>query len=381
MKLLFVSQVPDNRLMGVPRVMYCIGDELQNRGHTVHYFFEDNAPPVLFKRIGHLEWSLRAAPAIAGRCRKEVYDAVVITTMSGWALSTFRRWYLPGDTKIISWHHGFEELMWHQMLLEEKHGGHRFSPRFKLYYGGFILWALGQSLKTQDGALFVSSEEAAWVKKQYPAQADTAFYVPNGVAEKYLYPERFDRPPVADPIRLLFTGYWDPWRKGRKYLIETFARLHQEPGGKAVTLTLAGTKLDADEILPDFPEPCRASITVIPTADEADMIRLYREHDIFLLPSLFEGMPLVLLEAMAGGLPCVTTDNNGMADLIEDGENGFLVPRRDTDALVEVTRYLIDNADLRGRLGYAAQRTIKNGYLWPQVADRFIEATSRILAQ
>ena len=218
--------------------------------------------------------------------------------------------------------------------------------------------------------------EAIWVKRHYPQKGDTAFFVPNGVEARYLYPERFDRPPEKT-ARLLFVGYWDPWRKGRKYLIEAFTALHAERPD--VTLTLAGTKLTAAQILPDFPEACRERVSVVPSANEPEIINLYRAHDVFVLPSLFEGMPLVLLEAMASGLPCVTTDNNGMADLIVDGENGFLVPRRDGAALAEVLQYLADNGDLRARLGYAAQQTIKAHYLWPHVTDHFEAAMRSIL--
>jgi glycogen synthase len=63
------------------------------------------------------------------------------------------------------------------------------------------------------------------------------------------------------------------------------------------------------------------------------MPELYAQHDIFVLPSFVEGMPLVLLEAMASGLAVVTTESSGMTDLVEDDHDGLLTISGDSDSL------------------------------------------------
>ncbi len=375
MKLLFVSQTPNSRLMGVPRVIYSIGDEMQKRGHAVDYFFEEHGPKPVIKQAAMMEWAVRIAPVVGFRSRKKSYDAIITTTASGWALSSFRPWLLPRKTKIISWHHGFEALMWQQMLAEEQAGSYQFSKRFKLYYNS-ILWANQRSISDQDAALFTSTEERDWVQQQHPQHAHKALYLPNGVSGDYYYMERFEQPFAQNP-RLLFVGYWDPWRKGRKYLAAAYRELHQRYPD--IRLTLAGTKLNAEEILPDFPPNTHASIEVIPNADEAALIALYKSHDIFVLPSLFEGMPLVVLEAMASALPVVTTNNNGMKDLIVHEENGLLVPRRDVSALVNALSQLIESPNLRRKLGISAYETVSRYYTWRQVSDIFEESLFRVL--
>lgn len=376
MKLLFVSQVPDSRLMGVPRVLYSVGDEMQRRGHEVGYFFENQGPTPLIKQAALMEWAMRVAPAVGRRARKGRYDAVVITTASGWCLSSFRSVLLPSRARIVSWHHGFEELMWQQMQLEEQSGGHQFSEKFKLYYKT-ILWANRKSLQTQDGAFFTSTEERDYVRARYPKHGHKALYLPNGVSADYYFPQRFEGPAGNGPVKLLFVGYWDPWRKGRKYLVEAFSQLHAQY--QDLRLTLAGTKLTAEQILPDFPAHVRHAIEVIPNLNEAETVHAYRTHDIFVLPSLFEGMPLVVLEAMASAMPVVTTANNGMRDLIRHYENGMLVPRRDTNALVQALGHLVENPELRQQLGQAAYDTVQTYYTWHQVTDIFEESMVRIL--
>ncbi len=379
MKLLFVSQVPDSRLMGVPRVLYSIGDELEKRGHTVHYFFEDDGPRPLVRQAALMEWAVRAAPAIADKNRREQYDAIIVTTASGWFLSTFRRALLGRRTRILSWHHGWEELMWEQMLAEEQSGGHRFSARFKWYYGTVILGANRQSLKTQDAAFFTSTEERDWVRRQYPDEARKAVYLPNGVSDAFYHPDRWAHAGEQSATRLLFVGYWDPWRKGKKYLVEAFHILRQRY--PALSLTLAGTKLDASQILPEFAEADRPHVQVIPNMGLEESIALYRRHDVFLLPSLFEGMPLVVLEAMAAAMPVVTTGNNGMKDLITHNQNGLLVPRRDVSALVNAVSHLVESPSLCKQLGYSAWHTVSTAFTWARVTDICEETLIHVVNQ
>ena len=90
------------------------------------------------------------------------------------------------------------------------------------------------------------------------------------------------------------------------------------------------------------------------------LMRLYRDYDIFVLPTgPGEGIPRVLLEAMAGGLPIVTTRVSGISSLIRDGENGLLVDTAAPEALLAAVQKVIASAELRQRLiqgGYATAR-------------------------
>ncbi|MBD2067950.1 glycosyltransferase family 4 protein [Leptolyngbya sp. FACHB-671] len=77
--------------------------------------------------------------------------------------------------------------------------------------------------------------------------------------------------------------------------------------------------------------------------------------DAFVLPSLYEGLPLALMEAMAAGLPCLATDIDGNQELLHQGENGWLCQVRDPKALANALEHLLTDEELRSRLGKQAQ--------------------------
>ncbi len=86
--------------------------------------------------------------------------------------------------------------------------------------------------------------------------------------------------------------------------------------------------------------------------------RALLESDLLLLPSFAEGLPVVLMEAMAAGLPVLTTRIAGVPELVEDGISGILVPPGDVDALADGLRKLLADANLRHRMGQAGRQKV-----------------------
>ena len=84
--------------------------------------------------------------------------------------------------------------------------------------------------------------------------------------------------------------------------------------------------------------------------------------DVVALPSLWEGLPYVLLEAMAAGRCVVATHVGGMADVIEDGVDGLLVPPKNPAALAAAVMKLFDNGELRSKMGSHARETVTGRY-------------------
>jgi glycosyltransferase involved in cell wall biosynthesis len=92
----------------------------------------------------------------------------------------------------------------------------------------------------------------------------------------------------------------------------------------------------------------------------ADVRGAHEQADIFVLSSLYEGFPNALCEAMASGLPCISTDSpSGPSEIIENGENGILIANADEAGLVEAIELLIDDGALRQKLGRNAEKLVE----------------------
>ena len=100
-------------------------------------------------------------------------------------------------------------------------------------------------------------------------------------------------------------------------------------------------------------------------------IQLYQNATVFTLPSHYEGLPTVLLEAMACGAPVVATDVGGCPEVIDHGENGLLVSPGDPAALSDAIDSVLGNAEMRGEFGRNARKTVLDRYTWDVLATEF----------
>jgi glycosyltransferase involved in cell wall biosynthesis len=89
-----------------------------------------------------------------------------------------------------------------------------------------------------------------------------------------------------------------------------------------------------------------------------DIPQLLQAMDIFILPSLSEGTPLSILEAMASLKPVVATDVGGLSEIIENGETGFLVPSKDPGSLAAKILLVLENRDLAEKMAAAARKKV-----------------------
>jgi glycosyltransferase involved in cell wall biosynthesis len=101
--------------------------------------------------------------------------------------------------------------------------------------------------------------------------------------------------------------------------------------------------------------------------------------DVFALPSLSEGFPIVSLEAMASGLPIVATKVGGLPEIVEDGQNGFLVEPRNPGQIAERALLLLNNDKLRQRISGNNKEKVKE-FSWENVVSR-LEGLYRSLQQ
>lgn len=165
----------------------------------------------------------------------------------------------------------------------------------------------------------------------------------------------------GEKLRLLFVGHLRQ-RKGLSYLFDAMDALD-----RVATLTLIGPKPVDCAVLSEALSRHRwlGAVPYMRVLEEM------RQHDVLVLPSLIEGFALVILEAMAQGLPVITTPNSGAATVIEDGTDGYIVSIRDSEAIVDRVTRLANRAEL-SQMSAAALR--KAGLMtWANQERRFIE--------
>jgi glycosyltransferase involved in cell wall biosynthesis len=180
--------------------------------------------------------------------------------------------------------------------------------------------------------------------RDYRVNGDKVFVIPPGINLDRWNFARTARSPT--PVRLLFVG-GDFRRKGGDILLDAFRRTLSD----ACTLDIVTREAVNADGLPQV----HVHHGLGPNAP--DLMALYAQADVFVFPTFADTLPLVLMEAMASGLPVIATNVGALREEVQDGVNGFLVPAHDTDALARATRRLVDDPNLRLAMGAAARRT------------------------
>jgi glycosyltransferase involved in cell wall biosynthesis len=118
---------------------------------------------------------------------------------------------------------------------------------------------------------------------------------------------------------------------------------------------------------------------VILTGYRTDAIELMQTFDVFVIPSLFEGMPVALLEAMALGKPVVVTAVGGNIEVVRHSIEGMVVPPGDSEALAEAIKFLIKNPEIANSYGYHAQKRVEAEFTLERMVDRYLNVYHEVL--
>jgi glycosyltransferase involved in cell wall biosynthesis/nucleoside-diphosphate-sugar epimerase len=160
--------------------------------------------------------------------------------------------------------------------------------------------------------------------------------------------------------RLLFVGRLAAV-KGLPVLLEAVARLAKDRPD--VTLVVAGDGPDRAKLEAQARRlGVSARVEFRGYQSQAQVRELLRQTDVFAMASFAEGVPVVLMEAMAAGVPVIATRIAGVPELVEDGVSGFLVPPSEPGAIAEKAVLLLDDANLRNRLGAAGRAKVEREF-------------------
>lgn len=196
-------------------------------------------------------------------------------------------------------------------------------------------------------------------------------YIPNGVDI-----ERFDSDRETVDGRILFVGRLAPKKRVRD-LIEAYETVAEAVPESELVIVGTGSQRDELEELVDRLD-LSDDVTFEGHVPDDAVPDYYASAEVFALPSVWEGHPLTLLEAWAAGTPVVGTDVEGIAEFIEPGETGYLVPPESPGELADALVSALEDPSGTRQMGAVARRTATEEYSWEQAAAETDEVYRRV---
>ena len=221
--------------------------------------------------------------------------------------------------------------------------------------------------------------------REIPNGVDATRFSPASAEERSALRRRLNLP-LERPL-ILFVGVISP-DKQPHVLLDAWLRLQSDPALASTLVFVGATDPTLFELGGRLIDQLRATVAASGFADRVVFVPptnqvqdYFRAADMYVMPSVREGMPIALLEAMACGLPAVASRLPGSTDtMIEPGVNGLLVPPGDVAAFADGLARLLSNPDEAARLGAAARLTVESRYTMERVADMWLDAYHHVLA-
>jgi glycosyltransferase involved in cell wall biosynthesis len=351
------------------RLMGFIHDRIHDAGHEIDYLCADDVPPEWagwFGRRIAFPLAVRSKAVAADRAGRR-YDIVNVHEPSAAPVLLGRRG--AGAPAVVVTSHGLERRAWELAKEEGRLGREAPGWRTRITYPISGLWPGELALRRADHVFCLNEDDRSALVDGFGRSPHTITRVIPGADE--VYARAADARDYARAERVLFAGTWRK-NKGVEDLVPAFVALAERH--LRMTLHVVGAGAPPDAVLAQFPESVRARVLCETPRNDGAMAAAFADADLFLLPSLFEGTPLTLMQAMMSGLPIVTTSTCGMKDVIADQQTGLLVPIRSPEALVGAVDRLAHDRPLRTRLGTAARAAAVRHYTWDCAAEPVLRA-------
>jgi glycosyltransferase involved in cell wall biosynthesis len=229
------------------------------------------------------------------------------------------------------------------------------------------LFEAEKSLVRQADVITAASRACAEDLKGYHGIDKEITVIGNGIDPRFFVPNETNE---MDETYILYTGRLETIKglvslvESAKYVCQKYKNLKYVLVGKGTIEKVLRNRVSELGLDRNFHFAGQIS-------DRNRLLQYYQKASIFVLPSLYEGgWPYSLLEAMSCGAASIATDVGGNREVMADGETGLLVPSRDSKALAGAILKLLDNKELRHRIGANARKRITNSYDWKLVVDR-----------
>jgi len=173
-------------------------------------------------------------------------------------------------------------------------------------------------------------------------------------------------------------------KKGHEYAIRALAKIINKH--KNVIYQIVGDgplKGKLESLVRDL--DIENHVEFLGVVDDEELLDIYKESHIFILPSVTssegdqEGIPVVLMETQATGLPVISTHHSGIPEVVLDGKSGFLVTEKDVDALAKKLEHLIKHPEIWPKMGNAGRKIIEKHYDIDKLNDQLVEIYQKLV--
>ncbi len=229
----------------------------------------------------------------------------------------------------------------------------------RLHQNRYCFSAIGESLAAADKIILVSAKLQRNLRQFYPEIPHTRqIVIGNGIDAKKIPPT----PPIFHKKnRTLISLGQLKAIKGHRFVLQAMAKLGEFP--LRYVIIGDGEERNPLELLTDE-LGLRNQVEFTGSLPQDQAMRRMAEADIFVLPSYEEGFGIVYLEAMAMSKPVIACSGQGISDVIESGNNGYLVEPQDINALIHTMRILLSDQNLARSIGSRGKAKVYRSYLW-----------------
>ncbi len=365
-RVLLASFVPGSRFTGMGGWSHAVAEALARSGHETTLWFAEDFPAAL--RAGRLAF-VAAPVAVARRLVQERarFDVAVVHEACAHRYGAARRRdrTLP---PLVTMCHNVESKVREVIGRAADRGLAVTTPWAGL--SGRLLRAprTDGAIRGADHVVCLSGEDRGYIVERLGVPADRVTVMTNGVGA-----ERFRERTTFGGTRLLFVGGWLDV-KGRRVLPPLFAALGARRPDATLTIVAPG---DPRGILEAFAPGLRERITVEAASGHVAISALFERHDCLCMPSLSEGSPLLLLEAMAAGFPVVASRRGGIPDLVTHEREALLFEPFDPAEGAAMADRLLGDPALARHLADAAQDRAR-GLTWDAAAATLARTIQRL---
>ncbi|MEB3355270.1 MAG: glycosyltransferase family 4 protein [Synechococcales bacterium] len=275
-------------------------------------------------------------------------------------------WFLERRSPVAVFSHGLDRRSWEL----GKQRGQALSLKSRLLFPLWRIRPCDLGIRKANTLLFSNYEDVEFAQQYYHRSARDIMVFRNGI-----YPSDLDETQQpGDRPTIGFLATWSE-RKGMYTLMAAAEQLHSR--GHRLHWLLAGTGGSVESVQAMWPADLQPFVEVMPKFQREEESAILARCNVFVLPSFYEGQPLSLLQAMAAGRCCITTNCCGQRDVIRHGDNGLLHEPGDADRLAQLIEQVITQPEQRLALGRRARESVGDRP-WEQVSREVVDRLEQV---